>query len=241
MEKLPIRCVPAIPILNKNKMNKIELVIFDCDGVLIDSEMVSGTVFINELKRYDIHLPERVFFERMIGRSFDQAIATLREETGKAPPPEFKEELRTALLARFEDELKPIKGITTLLAGLKTKRCVATSSDPVRAARSLAITKIADYFGPNVFSATMVKNGKPAPDLFLHAAHSLNTEPRHCVVIEDSAYGLMAAKSAGMTAWHFSGGSHFHAGYRVPETVERDASYSDMAEILAAATALELV
>jgi len=222
-------------------MKQIELVIFDCDGVLIDSEMVSGAVFISELKRYDIHLPEHVFFERMIGRSFDQAIATIREETGKAPPPEFKEELRTALLGRFEQELKPIKGITTLLSGLKTKRCVATSSDPVRAARSLTITKLSDYFGPNVFSATLVKKGKPAPDLFLHAAHALNTDPQHCVVIEDSAYGLMAAKSAGMRAWHFSGGSHFQAGYSVPESVERDASYSDMTEILAAATALHLV
>ena len=241
MAKLLIQCVPVIPILNKHKMNKIELVIFDCDGVLIDSEILSGTVFVEELKRYDIHLPERVFFERMIGRSFDQAIETIREEVGKAPPPEFKEEMRTALLARFEQELKPIKGITTLLAGLKTTICVATSSDPVRAARSLAITKIADYFGPNVFSATMVKNGKPAPDLFLHAAHSLNAAPQQCVVIEDSAYGLMAAKSAGMTAWHFSGGSHFKAGYSVSETVDRDASYADMAEILGAATALHLV
>jgi len=241
LAKQPIQCVPVIPILNKHKMKKIELVIFDCDGVLIDSEILSGTVFVEELKRYDIHLPERVFFERMIGRSFDQAIETIREEVGKAPPPEFKEEMRTALLARFEQELKPIKGITTLLAGLKTKICVATSSDPVRAARSLAITKIADYFGPNVFSATMVKNGKPAPDLFLHAAHSLNAAPQQCVVIEDSAYGLMAAKSAGMTAWHFSGGSHFKAGYSVSETVDRDASYTDMAEILAAATALQLV
>jgi HAD superfamily hydrolase (TIGR01509 family) len=222
-------------------MKKIELVIFDCDGVLIDSEMVSGIVFISELKRYDIHLPERVFFERMIGRSFDQAIATIREEVGKAPPPEFKEELRTALLARFERELQPIKGITMLLAKLKTKICVATSSDPVRAARSLAITGLADYFGPNVFSATMVQKGKPAPDLFLHAAHSLETAPKHCIVIEDSAFGLMAAKSAGMTAWHFSGGSHFDAGYSVPETVERDASYSDMAEVLGAARALHLL
>ena len=86
----------------------------------------------------------------------------------------------------------------------------------------------------------MVKHGKPAPDLFLHAAQRLNVKPERCVVIEDSAFGLIAAKSAGMSAWHFTGGSHFEAGYGVDDAIARDASFPDMAALLMAASELKL-
>ena len=221
-------------------MSKYDLIIFDCDGVLIDSEVLSASVFIAELEKNDIQIDRRVFFERMIGRSFEQGIFTIREETGKTPPPDFKETVRHALLERFSQALRPIKDITTLLQALNTSVCVATSSDPIRAARSLAITGLDSFFKDRVFTASMVKNGKPAPDLFLHAASALNTKAERCIVIEDSAYGLIAAKAAGMTAWHFTGGGHFSEGYSVDPEIARDRSFTDMTALLAEAKALSL-
>ena len=167
-------------------------------------------------------------------------MTTIREETGKTPPPHFKEAVRHALFERFTEALQPIKDIATLLQGLNTSVCVATSSDPIRAARSLAITGLDGFFTDRVFTASMVKNGKPAPDLFLHAASALNTKAERCIVIEDSAYGLIAAKAAGMTAWHFTGGGHFSEGYSVDPEIARDRSFTDMKALLAEAKALSL-
>ncbi len=176
----------------------------------------------------------------MIGRSFEQGLATIREETGKTPPPDFKEAVRHALLERFTAELQPIKDIATLLQALNTSVCVATSSDPIRAASSLAMTGLDHFFTNRVFTASMVKNGKPAPDLFLHAASALNTRAERCIVIEDSAYGLIAAKAAGMTAWHFTGGGHFSQGYAVQPGIARDRTFTAMSAVLAEAKALSL-
>jgi len=222
-------------------MPNIDLVIFDCDGVLIDSEPLSAAAFIAELQRQDIDIPQSLFFERMIGRSFEQAVTTIYEVSGKVPHDGFKDAFRSALLARFETSLQPIKGIEFLLQQLVTSVCVATSSDPVRAARSLALTGLDHYFGTHVFTASMVQNGKPAPDLFLHAAEQFSIKPERCLVIEDSGYGLMAAKAAGMQAWHFTGGGHFSLGYSVPEEIPRDRTFKDMANLLKAAEALGLV
>ena len=216
-------------------MTTIDLVIFDCDGVLIDSEVLSGAVYRDELEKSGIALAPDVFFRRMIGRSFEQAAATVLETTGKSLPEDFRERLRTALLARFEANLKPMAGIRDLLARLNTRMCVATSSDPVRAARSLSIAGLDGFFTDRVFTASMVKHGKPAPDLFLHAADRLGISAGRCLVIEDSAYGLIAAKAAGMTAWHFQAGSHFEAGYAVDDTIPRDFTAMTMADLVAAA------
>jgi HAD superfamily hydrolase (TIGR01509 family) len=219
-------------------MAAFDVVIFDCDGVLIDSEILSAGVFVEELAKNHIHLEKRVFFEHMIGRSFEQAMATVRTETGKSPPVDFKETFRQALLDRFGRALKPINGIDRVLQSITVTMCVATSSDPIRAARSLAITGLDGFFTDRVFTASMVKKGKPAPDLFLFAASELNIPPERCVVVEDSAYGLIAAKAAGMTVWHFRGGGHFNYGYSVDADIPRDRSFSDMAEVLEAARAL---
>jgi HAD superfamily hydrolase (TIGR01509 family) len=213
-------------------MPDFDLVIFDCDGVLVDSEALSGTVFTETLKTFDIEIAETLFFERLIGKSFESAVATVEEVTGKMPPPAFKDTLRDALLKKFESDLRPVDGIPALLSVLKTKRCVATNSDPVRASRSLAYAGLDSYFGSHLYSATMVGKPKPAPDLFLFAASQCATPPDRCVVIDDSAFGLMAAKAAGMTAWHFKGGSHFKTGYQVDPAIERDASYSTMDDVL---------
>ena len=220
--------------------NSYGLVIFDCDGVLIDSEILSGSVMVDELARLGITIDISVFFSRMVGRSFEQAMATVHELTGKSVPSGFKDSFRLSLLARFEHDLKPIAGIVDLLSSLRVPVCVATSSDPLRAARSLEVTGLSRFFTDRVFTASMVPNGKPAPDLFLHAAQVMSVEPARAIVIEDSAFGLMAAKAAGMTAWHFTGGGHFKGGYQVASEIMRDQSFSNMADLLTAARQLRI-
>ncbi len=190
---------------------------------------------VDELARLNIKIDLSVFFSRMVGRSFEQAMATVRELTGQMVPDGFKDSFRASLLVRFETELKPISGIVELLSSLHVPVCVATSSDPVRAARSLEVTGLSRFFIDRVFTASLVPNGKPAPDLFLHAAQVLSVEPSRTIVIEDSAFGLMAAKAAGMTAWHFTGGGHFKGGYEVAPEILRDQSFSSMTKVLAEA------
>ena len=110
----------------------------------------------------------------------------------------------------------------------------------LRAVRSLEVTGLHRFFVDRVFTASLVPNGKPAPDLFLHAAHSFSVDPPRAIVIEDSAFGLMAAKAAGMTAWHFTGGGHFKGGYKVDPEIMRDQSFSTMEAVLAEARHLGL-
>ena len=113
------------------------------------------------------------------------------------------------LMETFQEQLLPCHGIVSILQQLRIAKCIATSSFPERTKQALKITHLSNYFGNNVFTASEVKNGKPAPDLFLHAAKNMGIEPAQCLVIEDSGAGLLAAKAAGMPVIHYRGGKHF--------------------------------
>jgi HAD superfamily hydrolase (TIGR01509 family) len=189
----------------------IELVIFDCDGVLIDSEIISARVLMAALRDLQVPVDWHYFKTHFLGRSFPKVAASIRRDFEIELPSDFETGYRATLLAAFEHELKPVEGIEEVLAELGVACCVATSSSPERAARSLAITGLNRFFGGAVFTASEVANGKPAPDLFLHAASSSGVVPEACLVIEDSVPGLHAAQSAGMRVWHFVGGSHLDA------------------------------
>lgn len=185
------------------------LLIFDCDGVLVDSEPVSISVLLDMLSHLGVTMGEEEAYERFLGRSVASMTATLFEDYGVETDIDFLDHMRATLFERFRTELQPIEGIAeTLDRLLPLKRCVASSSQPERIRYSLGLTGLIDKFEPHVFSATMVKNGKPAPDLFLHAARQMAAEPRHCIVIEDSPAGIAAAKAAGMGVFAFTGGSH---------------------------------
>lgn len=133
------------------------------------------------------------------GRSVASMTRTLFEDYGVETDIDFLDHMRATLFERFKSELQPIDGIAQTLDRLVPfRRCVASSSQPERIRYSLGLTGLIDKFEPHVFSATMVKNGKPAPDLFLHAARQMGVDPRHCIVIEDSPAGIVAAKAAGM-------------------------------------------
>lgn len=188
-------------------VNDFDLLILDCDGVLIDSEGLSADVLIELAAEHGIALTAEHVRQHFLGRSFPTVAANIRASFGIALSPTFEADYRARLLARFETDLVLTPGLLAMLDRLAIPACVATSSSPERARRSLAIAGLSDRF-PRPFTASEVAHGKPAPDLFLHAARTLEADPARCVVIEDSLPGLAAAKAAGMTAVHYVGASH---------------------------------
>jgi HAD superfamily hydrolase (TIGR01509 family) len=185
-----------------------DLVIFDCDGVLIDSELISCRCLIETLRGYGIETTLEEVFAAFLGRS-TRSIAEHYRAAGRKIPDDFPAELRTRVRQAFAAELRPIENIETVLRRLAAVYCVASSSDLDRVEFSLALTGLSDLFSGRIFTAQMVPNGKPAPDLFLYAAARMNAAPARTLVIEDSISGVQAAKAAGMTVWGFVGGSHY--------------------------------
>ncbi len=187
---------------------KIELVIFDCDGVLIDSEGLSADVLIGALSDLGLTVDFDYFCTNFVGRSFPTVARDIRTTFDVALPEGFEQNYRRDLLAKFAQDLLPTEGVAGMLGALKTPYCVATSSSPARVSNSLNIVKLAHYFGEDVFTASEVKHGKPAPDLFLHAAARMGVDPAHCLVIEDSLPGVEAAIAANMRVLRYTGGAH---------------------------------
>lgn len=191
------------------------LVIFDCDGVLVDSEPVSVRVLVDALRRKGLNMEEAEAYRRFLGRSLATITKTMREEFAIEADESFLEDMRHDLYTRFRKELQPMAGIADALDGLDLRRCVASSSQPERIRLSLTLTGLIDKLEPNIFSAAMVARGKPAPDLFLHAASQMGADPENCIVIEDSPAGIEAGHRAGMAVFAFVGGSHASVpGYR---------------------------
>ena len=170
--------------------------------------MISARVLINALASVGVHVDIAHVQTHFLGRSWAKVAAEIRGSHGYLPGTDFEEKYRTELLARFERELAPTPGIEALLGDLTAKFCVATSSSPKRALRSLELTGLHRFFETRIFTASEVERGKPAPDLFLHAARRMNADPADCLVIEDSLPGIQAAFNAGMHVLRFTGGSH---------------------------------
>ena len=143
------------------------LVVFDCDGVLVDSEPLSIAVLVEAMREEGVEISEEEAYERFLGRSLATLVETLHREFHVFAGEAFLERIRKDLYARFRAELKPIKGIAETLDALDMPRCVASSSQMERIRLSLGVTGLLDRLEPDIFSATMVKRGKPAPDLFL--------------------------------------------------------------------------
>jgi HAD superfamily hydrolase (TIGR01509 family) len=186
-----------------------DLVIFDCDGVLIDSEIISARMLVQELARLGVVIDLAYVARHFLGRSYPTVMAQIRREFGLDLPPAFEDQYRERLLEEFGRSLQVMPGVTEVLDTLAVPYCVATSSSPRRAAMSLQLTGLGDRIGARLFTASQVQRGKPAPDLFLFAAERMGVDPARTLVIEDSLTGLRAGQAAGMTVWHFTGGSHF--------------------------------
>jgi HAD superfamily hydrolase (TIGR01509 family) len=195
-----------------------DLVIFDCDGVLIDSEIISARMLIAELALLGVDIDLDYVARNFLGRSYPTVMAQIRQEFRLDLPPVFEDRYRDRLLEAFRRDLKIMPGVLEVLDQLAVPFCVATSSSPRRVAMSLQLTGLTGRTLGRVYTASQVARGKPAPDLFLFAAAEMGQAPARTLVIEDSLTGVRAALAAGMTVWRFAGGSHFRQAVGGPET-----------------------
>ncbi|MGL6210651.1 MAG: HAD family hydrolase [Paracoccaceae bacterium] len=218
----------------------IDLVIFDCDGVLIDSEIISARMLVESLATMGVTIDLPYVSRHFLGRSYPTVMAQIRREFGLDLPEDFEDVYRARLLAAFERELTIMPGVRRVIDRLARPYCVATSSSPKRVEQSFRLVGLEHLLGPHLFTSTMVARGKPAPDLFLHAAQAMGAEPGRCLVIEDSLNGVKAGLAAGMVVWQFTGGSHLR-GMPLLATEGDDPAlrFDDFAQFFALAPELE--
>jgi HAD superfamily hydrolase (TIGR01509 family) len=190
-----------------------QLIIFDCDGVLVDSEPLAAKAYERVYDRHGMSGVGPDIIAQCIGMKQADIIVKIGELTGHHFPEHAHGDLWTETKALFSEELTPTPGIAAFLDRLATARCVASSSSVERIHHSLDVTGLARHFGDAIFSSSMVKRGKPAPDIFLHAAERMRADPADCVVIEDSPFGVEGAVAAGMTALGYTGGGHSYPGH----------------------------
>lgn len=210
----------------------VDLIIFDCDGVLVDSEVISCRAHADVLTRHGYPITPEQVFARFLGRSTRQANLEIETELGRKLPEAYHGDLQDGLHRSFEADLEAIRGIHDVLDVVTQRVCVASSGSHQRMRVSLGCTGLYERLAPNIFSASQVKNGKPAPDLFLFAASEMGVPPARCVVIEDSLAGIAGARAAGMTVFGFCGGSHCGDGHA--ETLRQagaDLIFADMHQL----------
>jgi HAD superfamily hydrolase (TIGR01509 family) len=181
-----------------------KLLIFDCDGVLVDSEPLSNRIFTSALNRIGLPMTYDEVCREFIGLSMASCVESIEQRLGRRLPDGFVDDLQVQTFAALKSELKPMPGIVSLLDRLEIPCCVATSGEPEKVELTLGVTGLLERFRGRIFSSHQVERGKPAPDLFLYAAKALATRPEDCAVIEDSLPGVQAARAAGMTVFGFA-------------------------------------
>ena len=191
----------------------VDLVIFDCDGVLVDSEVISCRAHAETLTRHGYPISADEVLVRFLGVSDREARMTIEAELGRSLPDDFEAQMKQAALQRYADDLQSIPYVDEVIAAIALPKCVASSGTPEKIRHGLDCADLYDMLAPHIFSATQVKRGKPAPDLFLFAAEQMGAAPARCLVIEDSVPGVTGARAAGMTVLGFHGGSHCAAGH----------------------------
>lgn len=207
MPEEPVRSVGGV----------VDMIIFDCDGVLVDSEAIYVDAELRFLERAGLAIDRVTYMRTFMGLAPDEWRARLSDhvpqQTGRHLPDGFFETLDAFVVEAFETALVPVAGVRSAVAGLSVARCVASSTSLERLSWKLERTELLDLFAPHIFSAEAVARGKPAPDLFLHAAATMGVDPLRCVVVEDSANGIRAGKAAGMAVIGFTGGGHCLDGH----------------------------
>lgn len=180
------------------------MIIFDCDGVLVDSERISNRVFCDMLNELGLRVSLHDMFERFVGLSMPQCVELITDMHGEPPPATFVEELRQRVAAALKAQIKPVPGVTQVLAELQIPFCVASSGDHEKIRLTLGATGLLKHFEGRIFSVVDVTNPKPAPDVFLFAAGRMGVEPGACTVVEDTPTGVRAAVAAGMRTLGFA-------------------------------------
>jgi len=178
----------------------IELVIFDCDGVLVDSERLANRVLAELLTEVGLPTTTEESIATYMGLSTASWTALAAEELGAPLPDAVLDRYHAGVYAAFDRELDAVPGVADVVRRLRWRTCVASSGEHERMRRTLGRTGLHDHFEGRIYSATEVQRGKPHPDLFLHAADRMGVDPGRCVVVEDSPFGVKGAVAAGMTA-----------------------------------------
>lgn len=186
-------------------MKNFELLIFDCDGVLVDSERVSNTVFLEMLAERGLHMSETQLIQEYVGMTMQSCLQLLTQRYGVAFDDGFKHELDTRMVKVYQQRLTAMPGVREVIENLGIPFCLASNSTPDKIAFMLKLVELYDFFEGRIYSGTQVSKPKPAPDVYLLAASASGVTPEHCLVIEDTPTGIRAAKSAGMTVLGYAG------------------------------------
>ncbi len=190
-------------------MNTCGLVIFDCDGVLVDSERLTVAIEARLLTELGAPHSEQDVVDTFMGRTAAAGQLVLERLLGPELAAEFDRRSTVEIRQAFSSRLTPVAGVERVLAALRAHNrpfCVASSGSHEKMRLTLGLTGLANQFDGRIFSASEVARGKPFPDLFVHAARSMGVDPARCVVVEDSVPGVHAAVAAGMTVYGFTGG-----------------------------------
>jgi len=193
--------------------SKFDLVIFDCDGVLVDSELISCRAHSEMLTRHGYPITSDEVLARFLGVSDREARLIIEAELGRDLPGDFEVQVKQATLQFYAGDLQAISYVGEAIGTIGLPTCVASSGTPEKIQHGLTCAGLYDLLAPNIFSAAQVERGKPAPDLFLFAAEQMQVAPQRCLVIEDSLPGIAGARAAGMTVLGFHGGSHCRPGH----------------------------
>jgi HAD superfamily hydrolase (TIGR01509 family) len=192
---------------------QLDLVIFDCDGVLVDSEGISCRAHSELLTRHGYPITAEQVLHRFLGVSDREAKLIVENEMGRKLPDDFDAQVKAETLKHYAGDLKAIAHVADAIAAIDLPKCVASSGTPEKIRHGLDCAGLYEKLAPHIFSATQVRRGKPAPDLFLYAAKQMGAAPARCLVIEDSVPGITGAVAAGMTVLGFHGGSHCLQGH----------------------------
>lgn len=185
-------------------ISQCDLVIFDCDGVLVDSEPILNRVFAETLTEAGFQITYEQVTQQFMGKSLATCLAIIEETYGRPLPPHFIERCKEREFAAFQQELRPVSGIAEALEQISLPKCVASNSSHRHIQVVLTLTGLLHQFDGKLYSAHDVEHPKPFPDVYLYAAQQMNTDPSRCVVVEDSVPGVHAASAAGMTVFGYA-------------------------------------
>jgi HAD superfamily hydrolase (TIGR01509 family) len=191
-------------LLHYDELRPVELVIFDCDGVLVDSELIANRVFVAMLGELGLAVTLEFMFENFVGRSMRHCWDEIAVMLGRPVPDEQRHELQRRTTAALAAEVRAVQGVEAVLDSMQVPYCVASSGTHEKMATTLGATGLLPRFRDRIFSATEVARGKPAPDIFLYAASKCGVDPSACAVIEDSPAGVEAGVAAGMIVYGYS-------------------------------------
>jgi HAD superfamily hydrolase (TIGR01509 family) len=190
-------------VINKD-ISEIKCIIFDCDGVLVDSEEIGNTILISMLNEFELKMTLEEAFNNFSGRSLQDCKLQIEKRINRKLPPDFENEFRNQCREAFRTQLKPVKGVKKFIDKLTISYCVASSGPVDKIKSNLKITGLFEKFKNNIFSSYQINSWKPDPEIFLYASREMGFLPKECIVIEDSIAGVISAVKGGFDVYGFA-------------------------------------